>query len=161
MKKALSHRYYRLGLAAAKQRHLSTALRYAQCAAILDPENNDAAHLAEICRYELGGPVQQSFPRSIGEEQIPEQAVLLIKQRSWAKAARLLRKVPDQSVRCFAIQGCLWALAKRRALSADYFVRVLAKDPGNPLALYALTELGPAQSGPAQVGALRFFRRFF
>ena len=149
MKKTLSHHYYRLGLAAAKQRHLSAALRYAECASILDPENNDAAHLAEICRHELGG--------SIGEEQIPEQALVLIKQKSWSKAARFLWNIPQQSVRCLAIQGCLWALAKRRALSADCFVRVLAKDPGNPLALQALTELGPTQ-----VGSLRkFFWRFF
>jgi hypothetical protein len=139
VQEALAHRYYRLSLAAAKQRYLSEALRYAQCAAILDPENSDAAQLAEICRHELDG--------SLAEEQLPEEAAAFIKQKSWSKAARLLRKVPDQSVRLLAMQGCLWALAKRRALSADYFVRVLAKDPGNPLALEALTERRPAQAG--------------
>lgn len=148
MKKMFSHRYYRLGLAAAKQRYLSAALRYAECAAIMDPENCDAVRLWEICRQELGG--------STGEEQMPEQADFLIKQKNWLKAARFLAKVPDQSVRCLAIQGCLWALAKDRALSADCFVRVLAKDSGNPLALRSLTELGPAQRG-----LRRFFRRFF
>ncbi|GHU61442.1 hypothetical protein FACS189445_3430 [Spirochaetia bacterium] len=148
VRQALAHRYYRLGLTAAKQRYLSAALRYAGCASILDPENGDAAHLAEICRNELDG--------SLAEEQLPEQAVVFIKQKNWSKAARLLKKVPDQSVRCLAMQGCLWALAKRRALSADYFIRALAKDPENPLALQALTELGPAQSG-----LQRFFRSFF
>ena len=149
MKKTLSRRYYRLGLAAAKQRDLSAALRYAQCAAILDPENNDAAHLVEICRQELGG--------SLGEEQLPGEAAAFIKQKSWSKAARLLRKVPDQSVRLLTMQGCLWALAKRRALSADCFERALVKDCGNPLALEALTELGPAQAGSLH----KFFWRFF
>ncbi|GHT87082.1 hypothetical protein FACS1894137_13650 [Spirochaetia bacterium] len=155
MKKTLSRRYYRLGLAAAKQRHLSAALRYTQCAAIMDPENTDAAHLAEICRQELGGP--------IGEEQLPGEAVALIKQKNWSKAARLLMKIPDQSVRLLAMQGCLWALAKRRALSADCFARALVKDCGNPFALHALTELGPAQTGPLRCVSLKrlFFWRFF
>jgi tetratricopeptide (TPR) repeat protein len=144
VKKALAHRYYRLGLAAAKQRDLSAALRYAQCAFIMDPENNDASLLAEICRHELGG--------SPGEEQIPEQAVALIKQKSWAKAARVLEKVPHQSVRCFAIQGCLWALAGRRALAADCFQRVLLADCMNHLAAEALVELRLKRN---------FFWRFF
>ncbi|GHV80485.1 hypothetical protein AGMMS49944_22760 [Spirochaetia bacterium] len=148
-RQALAHRYYRLGLAAAKQRHVSTALRYAGCASVLDPENSDTAYLAEICRHELGG--------SLTEEQIPGEAAALIKQKSWSKAARLLRKVQDQSVRLLAMQGCLWALAKRRALSADYFVRVLAKDSGNPLALEALTELGPVQDGSLH----KIFRSLF
>lgn len=132
MKEKLARRCYRLGLAAAKQRYLSAALRYAQCACILDSENDDAAHLAEICRYELGD--------YDGEEQAYEQAVLLVKQKKWLKAARSLSN-SRQSVRLLAIRGCLWALAKRRALAADCFAEALAKDRGNILAGEALAKI--------------------
>ncbi|MFP3040309.1 hypothetical protein LQZ19_00670 [Treponema primitia] len=151
MKKALSRRYFRLGLAAAKQRYLDAALRYAQCASILDPENNNAAHLAEICRHELDG--------SPGEDQIPEQVVVLIKKKSWSRAAQLLGNLHpsgsvecQQSVRCLAIQGCLWALAKHRAKAADCFRSVLLRDRGNTLAVEALSDIGVLRP---------LFRRFF
>jgi hypothetical protein len=152
VKKVLAHRYYRLGLSAAKQRRLSEALRYAQCASLLDPENNDASLLAEICRYELGG--------SFGEGSPLEQAAVLMKQKNWAKAARVLEKVSHQSVRCVCIQGCLWALVKRRALSAACFMSALAKDRGNPLALEALAEFGPLRSNRT-LGCVPLERLFF
>ncbi|MHC6202659.1 hypothetical protein ACYULU_05630 [Breznakiellaceae bacterium SP9] len=144
MKKALSRRYYRLGLAAAKEWYLSAALRYAQCASDMDPQNTDAARLAQLCRYELEG--------SPDEELLPGEAAVFIQQKKWSKAARLLGKVSHQSIRLLAIQGCLWALAKRRTLSDACFSRVLAKDRGNPLALQALTEQRPQRN---------FFWRFF
>jgi tetratricopeptide (TPR) repeat protein len=150
VKKTLARRYYRLGLAAAKQRDLSAALRYAQCASLLDPENADAPLLAEICERELGG--------SPGEEQMPGQAAAFMKQKSWARAARVLEKAPQQSVRCVCMQGCLWALAKRRAKATDCFARALVKDRGNPLALEALMELGPQRCVPLE---RLFFWRFF
>jgi tetratricopeptide (TPR) repeat protein len=136
VKKLLARRYYRLGLAAAKERRLSMALRYAQYASIMDRENDDAAYLAEICENEL-----YSGAGETGEKQIPEQTAALISQKRWYAAARSLAKVPSQSVRCLAIQGCLWALAKRRSLSVDCFSKVLAKDRENNLALKAVFEL--------------------
>jgi tetratricopeptide (TPR) repeat protein len=155
MKKALAHRCYRLGLSAAQQRDLSAALRYAQYASVMDPENDDASLLAEICRRELGYRPSALPP---GVEQIPAQAAVLMKQKKWSAAARVLEKVPEQSVRCVCIQGCLWALAKRRTLSLDCFARALEKDRGNPLALEAIRELGSQRC--VQIKRL-FFWRFF
>ncbi|GHV95422.1 hypothetical protein AGMMS50293_17420 [Spirochaetia bacterium] len=57
----------------------------------MDPENNDASHLAEICRHELDG--------DIGEEQIPAQAVVLIKQKSWSRAATAYETLKDTKKR--------------------------------------------------------------
>jgi hypothetical protein len=129
---ALSHHYYRLGLTAAKQRYLTVALKYAECAFLMDPENADASALAEICRNELGC--------ALTSEQIPEQVITLIQQKNWLEAARVLEKVSQQSVRLLSVQGCLWALLNRWVLSADYFARVLEKDRGNQLALEVLTQ---------------------
>ncbi|GMO29011.1 MAG: hypothetical protein Ta2B_09950 [Termitinemataceae bacterium] len=133
MKKILAHRYYRLGLTAAGQRHLNLALNYAECAAVIDPENDDAAHLAEICRYELG--------ISADTEQVPQDVLNLIKKKRWHKAASLLRKFPCQNVRFLAMQGCLWALAKRVPNAVNCFNRVQEKDRVNSLAITAVAEL--------------------
>jgi hypothetical protein len=137
-------RYYRLGLGAAKRRDLSAALRYASFACILAPEHTGAARLAEICRYELG--------EDSGEDSEPafERLVFLAGQKKWKAAAQAARSVPRQSVRLLNIQGCLWALAKRRAPAADCFAKALAKDRGNRLAAEALAGLGRPR-----------FRRFF
>ncbi|GHV20508.1 hypothetical protein FACS189494_04410 [Spirochaetia bacterium] len=131
MKKMLARRYYRLGLAAAEDCCLGLALQYAECASIMDPQDDAAAHLAKICRHELGVDI----------EQIPEQVIDLIKKKSWAKAARLMADVPHRNVRFLAMQGSLWALAKRQTKAANCFQRVLAKDRLNRVALEALKEL--------------------
>jgi tetratricopeptide (TPR) repeat protein len=128
----IARRYYRLGLAAAKRRDLSAAFRYAVFARILDPEHDDAAHLEEICRYELGeawGPVLERFGP-------------LVERKKWAAAARAAGSVPGRSVRLLNIQGCLWALAKHYASATDCFAKALAKDRGNTLAAAALAEIG-------------------
>jgi hypothetical protein len=144
MRTKLAGRCYRLGLAAAKRRDLSAALRYACFACILDAGHDGAARLAEICRYELGeGP-------DCGQEF--EQAAAFARQRKWAKAARALRNAPRQSVRLLNIQGCLWALAKHRAAAAGCFSKALVKDCGNILASDALAEFGRRR---------RFFGGFF
>ncbi|GMO39204.1 MAG: hypothetical protein Ta2F_15600 [Termitinemataceae bacterium] len=133
VKTLLSRSYYRLGLAAAKQRYLSAALKYAQCAAVMDSEDKNVLQLEEICRSELYG-----YPST---KQIPENIINLVKQKKYLKAAQLLSSNPDQSVRCLSMQGCLWALAKRNSKAADCFMRVLEKDRGNKLALQAVMEL--------------------
>jgi tetratricopeptide (TPR) repeat protein len=127
-------RYYRLGLAAAKRRDLSAALAYASLARLLDPEREDAARLAEICRYELGETDEAREPEL-------ERIGPLAGQRKW-KAAALAAKRARQSVRVLNIQGCLWALAKRYGSAADCFSKALAKDRGNVLASEALACLG-------------------
>jgi hypothetical protein len=132
----LGERYYRLGLGAAKGRDLSAALRYASFAAILDPDHGGAARLAEICRHELGEDPGED--REAGFERLG----LLVKQRKWRAAAKAAAGLPRQSARLLNIQGCLWALAKRRAAAAACFARALAKDRGNRLAAEALAELG-------------------
>ncbi|MDR0450075.1 MAG: hypothetical protein LBH26_02275 [Treponema sp.] len=129
-------RYYRLGLAAAKRRDLSAALDYAVFAGILDPEHGDAARLAEICRRELG---------ETGEEREAafERAVLLARQKKWKAAAKAAKAVSRRNALTLSVEACLWALAKRYALAADCFARVLKKDRGNLFAAEALAELGP------------------
>ncbi|GHV70286.1 hypothetical protein AGMMS49928_17490 [Spirochaetia bacterium] len=126
MKKLLSRRYYRLGLAAAQQHCLSEALQYAHYAVIMDSDNSDAVHLAEICRSELA---------------VPADVLNFVRQKKWLQAARLFSKVPALNVHSLSIQGCLWALAKRSAKAADCFTRVTEKDCRNYLALQVLTEL--------------------
>jgi hypothetical protein len=128
----LAGRYYRLGLAAARRRDLGAALRYADCVRILDPQHCGASRLAEICRYELGGAREQALGE-IG---------LLAGQKKWKAAAKAAKRAAHQSVRLLAIQGCLWALAKRHAPAAGCFAAALAKDTGNSPAAEALAELG-------------------
>jgi tetratricopeptide (TPR) repeat protein len=130
----LGRSYYRLGLAAAKQRDLSAALAYASLARILDPEHEGAARLAEICRYELGETDEIREPAL-------ERIVLLAGQGKWRAAATAAKRGP-QSVRTLNIQGCLWALAKRYGPAADCFSKALARDRGNALAAEALACLG-------------------
>jgi tetratricopeptide (TPR) repeat protein len=125
-------RYYRLALAAAKRRDLTAALRYADFAAVLNPEHDDAVRLAEICRYELEET----------QEPVLERIGLLAEQKKWKAAAKEAGAVSHRSVRLLNIQGCLWALAKRYAPAADCFAGALAKDRGNTLAADALAELG-------------------
>ncbi|MDR2404635.1 MAG: hypothetical protein LBD78_11485 [Spirochaetaceae bacterium] len=128
---------YRLALAAAKRRDLSAALAYAEFACLLMPNQGDAAYedaarLAEICRYELGD----------AEDPWEAEAVyLLARQKKWKAAALAVRRLSRQSVRLLTIQGCLWALAKHDARAADCFARVLEKDCGNRLAAEALAEI--------------------
>jgi tetratricopeptide (TPR) repeat protein len=133
----IARRYYRLGLAAAKRRDLTAALRFAFLACVLNPEggddscHEDVEHLAEICRSELGDTRDPAFER-IG---------LLAKQKKWSAAARAAGTVSEQSVQLLNIQGCLWALAGRHAPAMDCFGKALAKDRGNILAADALAEL--------------------
>jgi tetratricopeptide (TPR) repeat protein len=136
----IGRRYYRLGLAAAKRRDLSAALRYAGIARALDPEQDGAARLEEICRYELG--------ESGGELQTPEfeRLRLLAGQKKWKAAAEAAEAFPHQSVRLLNMRGCFWALAKRYAPAMDCFAKALVKDRGNPLAAEALAELGPQRN---------------
>ncbi|MFP3088948.1 hypothetical protein LQZ21_01310 [Treponema sp. TIM-1] len=124
----IGRRYYLLGLAAAEQRNLTAALHYGSFAHILDPGLGDAARLAEICRYELGGMPE------------PERFTILAGQKKWKAAALAAKGVPHQSVRLLNIQGCLWALAKHYGRAADCFARALTKDRGNRLAADALAE---------------------
>jgi tetratricopeptide (TPR) repeat protein len=164
----IAGRYYRLGLAAAKRRDLSAALRYADLARLLkpqdrtnapvqgdalyengevykngEPEQDDAARLAEICRHELGsGAVNDGM----------EQVAALAEQKKWQAAAKAAKAIPRQNVRVLNIQGCLWALAKRYARAADCFAASLAKDRGNRLAADALAEIGKQR---------KYFWRFF
>jgi hypothetical protein len=129
----IARHYYRLGLGAAERRDLSSALRYAEFACILNPGYEDAAYLGEICRCELGGT---------GGEPALERISLLAGKKKWKAAALAARAVPRQTVRLLNIEGCLWALAKRDDLAADCFARALAKDRGNILAAEALVCLG-------------------
>jgi tetratricopeptide (TPR) repeat protein len=138
-----ARRCYRLGLEAAKRRDLSAALRYADCACILDPECGDAALLGEICRYELG---------EADDEPVLERLMALGAQKKWKAAAEMAGRVHHQSVRLLNIRGCLWALAKRYALAAECFAKALTKDRGNVLAADALAELGRRR---------KYFWRFF
>jgi tetratricopeptide (TPR) repeat protein len=135
----IARRYYRLGLAAAKRRDLTAALRFASLACVLNPEDDgddscleDATRLEEICRSELGDAREPAF----------EQIRLLVKQKKWAAAARATGTVSDQSVLLLNIQGCLWALAGRYAPAMDSFGKALAKDRGSILAADALAEIG-------------------
>jgi hypothetical protein len=130
----LGRRYFRLALGAAKRRDLSAALGYTAFARILDPGQDDAARLEEICRSELGEDGEQNE----GLERIAH----LAGQRKWKKAANAARDLPGQNARLLTIQGCLWALAKRYAQAADCFAGALARDRGNRLAAEALAELG-------------------
>ena len=142
----LAERYYRLGLAAAKRRNVSLALRYAERACVLDalsqndtpdmPPDSGAQHLAEICRYELG---EEAAPFENAEM---ERVSVLAGQKKWRTAAAAAKSVSPQSVRLLNIQGCLWALANRSARAADCFTKALAKDRGNRLATDALVEIG-------------------
>jgi hypothetical protein len=158
----MAGRYYRLGLAAAKRRDLSSALRYAEFACLLKslartdapkqngvlhenggPEEDDAARLAEICRCELGnGAVNDGL----------EPVAALAGQKKWQAAATAAKAIPRQDARLLNIQGCLWALAKRYARAADCFAASLAKDRGNRLAADALAEIGRQR---------KYFWRFF
>jgi hypothetical protein len=128
-------RYYRLGLGAAKRRDLSAALVYADLARILDPEHEAASRLAEICRIELGDTGEATEPTL-------ERIALLANQKKWKAAALAAKGLPHQNVRLLSIQGCLWALAKRRGPALDCFAQVLEKDRGNTLAAEARAELG-------------------
>ncbi|MDR3162071.1 MAG: hypothetical protein LBU28_10740 [Spirochaetaceae bacterium] len=128
----MGRRYYRLALGAAQRRDLSAARVYAEFAGILAPDHGDAAHLAEICRYELGE----------GDAPDLEAAGLLAKQRKWKAAALAAQGLPHQSVRSLMVQGCLWALAKHDGRAADCFAGALAKDRGNRRAADALAEIG-------------------
>jgi hypothetical protein len=127
----IARRYYRLGLAAAKRKDLSAAFRYAVFACILDPEHGGAAHLAEICRYELNEAWESAFGR-FGP---------LVERKKWAEAARVIGSVSERSVRLLNIQGCLWALAKHYVPAMDCFAKALAKDRGNIFAAEALAEI--------------------
>jgi hypothetical protein len=144
VKTKLAGSYYRLGLAAAKRRDLSAALRYASYAALLDLGHDDAARLAEICRRELGGDGDDE-PGADPRGDL-KKALALTRQKKWAAAARETRKIPHPSVRLLNMQGCLWALAKRGAPAADCFARALEKDRGNLLAREALACLGRRQT---------------
>jgi hypothetical protein len=126
-------RYYRLGLGAAKRRDLAAALGYAKFALLLDPEHEGAIRLAELCRIELG------------EEPALSRIAQLVAEKKW-KAAAVAAKGARQNVRLLAIQGCLWALAKRSGPAADCFAQALARDRGNALAAEALAELGRKRS---------------
>ncbi|MDR2133758.1 MAG: hypothetical protein LBP27_01530 [Treponema sp.] len=132
-------RYYRLGLGAAKERSLSAALAYADFARALDPAREDAARLAEICRYELGDACETREPDT---ESRLNRIALLAERKKWKAAALTAKGAACQSARLLNIQGCLWALAKRYAPAADCFAGALAKDRGNTLAADALAELG-------------------
>lgn len=134
----LGRRYYRLGLGAAKRRNLSAALAYAKFARLLNPEQEGAGRLAEICRIELG---EAGEPREPEVESRLDRIILLAGKKKW-KAAALAAKGASPSVRLLAIEGCLWALAKRYGSAADCFARALAKDRGNALAAEALSSLG-------------------
>jgi tetratricopeptide (TPR) repeat protein len=138
MPEETARRYYRLGLGAAKRRDLSAALGYADFARILDPEYEDAARLAEICRHELGAADEADEAREAALERIG----FLARQKKWKAAAAAAGRVSPQTLRLLNIQGCLWALAKRYAPAADCFARALAKDRGNTLAVEALACLG-------------------
>jgi tetratricopeptide (TPR) repeat protein len=133
----IARRYYRLGLAAAKRRDLTAALRYALLSDVLSPKDGDnschedAARLAEICRSELGDTRDPAF----------ERIALLVKQKKWVVAARAAGAVSDKSVKLLNIQGCLWALAGRYAPAMDCFGKALAKDRRSILAADALAEL--------------------
>jgi tetratricopeptide (TPR) repeat protein len=140
----LGRRYYRLGLGAAQRRDVSAALRYAEFARILDPGHGDAAHLAEICRHELG--------ETDGEAEIGRLAALAA-QKKWKAAAGAAGSVRHQSVRLLNIQGCLWTLAGNYTRAADCFAGALAKDRGNVFAADALAGLGRRRN--------RFWRWFF
>ena len=139
----LAGRYYRLGLAAAKRRDVSLALRCAERACVLEalarngaPPDSGAQRLAEICRYELGGE------RGAFENAAMERAGVLAGQKKWRAAAEAAESVSRPSARLLNIQGCLWALANRRGRAADCFTKALAKDRGNRLAADALVETG-------------------
>jgi hypothetical protein len=140
----LGRRCYRLGLAAGKRRNLSAALVYAESACFLDPEHAGAARLAEICRIELG---ETGEPREPSAESRLNRIIFLAGKKKW-KAAALAAKGAPQSVRFLAIQGCLWALAKRHGRAADCFAKVLARDRGNALAAEALACLGRRRKFP-------------
>jgi tetratricopeptide (TPR) repeat protein len=129
--KEQGHRYYRLGLGAAKRRDLSAALAYAEFARFLSPAHEGAARLTELCRLELEEP-----------ESSLNQIALLAGQKKWKAAALAAKDVSCQSVRLLTIQGCLWALAKRYGPAMDCFAKALEKDRGNILAAKALAELG-------------------
>jgi tetratricopeptide (TPR) repeat protein len=117
-------RYYRLALSAAVRRDLSGAAIYARYACLLDPENEDAAKLLELCLYELGEVADDGF----------DQVRALASQKKWRKAEQAARAIPRQSVRVLNIRGCLLAAAKRYAQAADCFAAVLNKDRFNRLA---------------------------
>jgi hypothetical protein len=138
----IGRRYYRLGLAAAKQRDLSAALMYAEFACVLDRAQEGAQRLAEICRYEMGA----------GDARDLEAAGLLAKQKQWKAAALAARRLSPQSVRLLTIQGCLWALARHDGRAAECFAGALEKDRGNRLAAKALAEICRRR---------KFFWRFF
>jgi hypothetical protein len=142
----IARRYYRLGLSAAKQRYLSAAVAYAAYASALDPEMDDAVRLEEICRQELGADINETLEPEF------ERIRVLAEQKKWKAAALAAREVSDRSVRLLAVQGCLWALAKRYVPAMDCFAQVLAKDRGNRLAAEALAELGRQR---------KYFWRFF
>jgi tetratricopeptide (TPR) repeat protein len=130
----IAGRCYRLGLVAAKRRDLSGALAYAGLACAMDPYNDGAARLAEICRYELGEAED-------AEEQALERLLSLVRQKKWKAAAEEAKRLPCQNAWLLNIQGCLWALAKRYVSALDCFAGALAKDRGNLLAANALVEL--------------------
>jgi hypothetical protein len=132
----LGGRYYRLGLGAAKRRNLSAALAYAKIALLLAPGHEGAARLAEICRIERG---EAGAPGEPDPASYLNRIALLAGKKKW-KAAALAAKGAPQSARLLNIQGCLWALAKRRRSAADCFAKALTRDRGNVLAAEALAD---------------------
>jgi hypothetical protein len=142
----LAGRYYRLGLAAAKRREVSLALRYAECACVLDslyendaPTDSGARHLAKICRHELG---EDTAAFEDADRKKMDRIYVLAGEKKWQEAAKTAKSVSHQNVRLLNIQGCLWALANRYVSAADCFTNALAKDRGNRLAVDALVEIG-------------------
>jgi len=124
----LDELYYRMGLARAKNRDLSGAAVYARTALSLNPENERAKKLLEICLSEIGRPL------GLSNHKITINGFIARR-----RAMSFLGSLPHQSVNILNIQGLICAIAGKYRKSAVFFAAALEKDKGNKLAADGLS----------------------
>jgi uncharacterized Fe-S cluster-containing protein len=145
--------YYRLALARAKARDLTGAINYARCSLYVNPENERAKKLLEICFLETGcptyfkasqdgveGPLEalKSLKGILGHTE-GENAVTGLITR--IKAMSLINDIPDDNVRVLNIKACACAVLGKRKKAARFFAMALERDRGNRLAAEGLRQV--------------------
>ena len=139
---------------------MSGAVVYARRSLILDPDNEKARRLLELCLYEKGeldsaaaafgdstGPDaghSSEQEKTIAQEHKALPGTLarvreLHARKKWRKAEALLRACKHQSVRVLLIRGCLKVSAGKHKAAARLFAVALSKDKGNRAAMAYLT----------------------
>jgi tetratricopeptide (TPR) repeat protein len=145
--------YYGLALARAKERDLTGAINYARCSLDIDPENERAKKLLEICFLETGCPMRPQTSQGGAEGPLEalkrlggickhtggKNAVARVLWRF--KAMPLINGVPDGNVRVLNIKACVCAVLGRRKKAARFFAMALERDKGNKLAAEGLRQV--------------------